>query len=198
MKNSVLVFAGSTREKSWNRLLARRAADAAQRLGAETTLLELGDFDIPLYNADLEARGTPADAIRLKEVFHAHPAWIICSPEYNGSYTGLLKNTIDWVSSPVKGHPEWSDGFKPFTGKVVGLLSASPGALGGLRSLSHLTPLLMNLQCWVNPRQFALAKAAEAFDAQGQLVAASQQEAVDTVVRQTLWASQAFQQFPRP
>lgn len=194
MKTSILIFAGSARAQSWNRLLARRAADAAQRQGAKVTLLELGDFDIPLYHADLEARGTPADVIRLKEIFHAHPAWIICSPEYNGSYTGLLKNTIDWVSSPVKGHPEWSSGTKPFAGKVVGLLSASPGALGGLRSLNHLTPLLMNLQCWVSPRQFALAKAAEAFDAEGRLVSSVQQEAVNAVVGQTLWASQAFAQ----
>ncbi|WP_180683797.1 NADPH-dependent FMN reductase [Tepidicella baoligensis] len=198
MKHPILIFAGSTRTASWNRLLARRAAEAAERLGAAVTLLELGDFDIPLYNADLEARGTPPDVIRLKEVFHAHPAWIICSPEYNGSYTGLLKNTIDWVSSPVQSLPEWSDGLKPFAGKVVGLLSTSPGALGGLRSLSHLTPLLMNLQCWVNPRQFALPKAAEAFDAQGQLISPTDRDAVDAVVRDTLWASQAFGQALRP
>jgi NAD(P)H-dependent FMN reductase len=130
--NQLLVFAGSTRAGSWNRKLARVAADLARVAGAGVTHIELADFELPLYNADLEARGTPEAAIRLKELFHAHPGWIICSPEYNGSYTGLLKNTIDWVSSPVKGHPEWSSGTRPFEGKVVGLLSASPGALGGL------------------------------------------------------------------
>ena len=91
--------------------------------GAQVTRLELADFDVPLYNADLEAKGTPRDVVRLKEIFHAHPAWIICSPEYNGSYTALLKNTIDWVSSPIKGDPNWSSGTKPFAGKVVGLLA---------------------------------------------------------------------------
>ena len=65
-----------------------------------------------------------------------------------------------------------------FTGKVVGLLSASPGALGGLRSLAHLTPLLLNLQCWVTPKQFALSKAAEAFDDNGQLVSTTAQASV--------------------
>lgn len=187
----LLVFAGSTRAQSHNRRLAQVAADLARAAGAPVTHLELADFDLPLYNADLEARGTPAAAIRLKELFHAHPAWVICSPEYNGSYTGLLKNTIDWVSSPVKGDPEWGDGLKPFAGKVVGLLSASPGGLGGLRSLSHLSPLLLNLQCWLTPRQFALARAGEAFDARGQLAEPARQ-GVQGVVEQALWAAQRF------
>ncbi len=185
----LLVFAGSTRTQSHNRRLAQVAADLAREAGAPVTHIELADFELPLYNADLEARGTPTAAIHLKELFHAHPAWVICSPEYNGSYTGLLKNTIDWVSSPVKGDPEWGDGLKPFAGKVVGLLSASPGGLGGLRSLSHLSPLLLNLQCWLTPRQFALARAGEAFDASGQLAEPARQ-GVQGVVEQVLWAAQ--------
>ena len=187
----LLVFAGSTRAQSHNRRLAAAAADIARAAGAPVTHIELADFDLPLYNADLEARGTPAAAIRLKEIFHAHPAWVICSPEYNGSYTGLLKNTIDWVSSPVKDNAEWSSGLKPFAGKVVGLLSASPGAMGGLRSLSHLSPLLLNLQCWLTPRQFALGRAGEAFDAEGRL-AESAHQGVQGVVDQALWAARRF------
>ncbi len=190
---SLLVFAGSTRAQSFNRRLAHVAADMARAQGAQVTHLELADFDLPLYNADLEARGTPAAAIRLKEIFHAHPAWVICSPEYNGSYTGLLKNTIDWVSSPIKGDATWSSGTKPFAGKVVGLLSASPGAMGGLRSLSHLAPLLSNLQCWLTPKQFALGRAGDAFDASGQLVAEPARQSVQGVVGQALWAAQRFQ-----
>ena len=188
---SLLIFAGSTRQQSFNRKLAHAAAAIARDAGASVTLMELSDFDIPLYNADLEAQGTPADVIRLKEILWQHPAWVICSPEYNGSYTGLLKNTIDWVSSPVKDHAEWSSGLKPFTGKVVGLLSASPGAMGGLRSLSHLSPLLLNLQCWLTPQQFALARAGEAFDAEGRL-AEPARAGVQGVVDQALWAAQRF------
>jgi NAD(P)H-dependent FMN reductase len=185
----LLVFAGSTRAQSYNRRLAQVVVDLATTEGAQVTHLELADFDVPLYNADLEARGTPRDVVRLKEIFHAHPAWVVCSPEYNGSYTALLKNTIDWVSSPIKGDPEWASGTKPFADKVVGLLSASPGALGGLRSLSHLAPLLRQLQCWVTPRQFALAKAADAFDEQGRLIDAGQLAQVQGVVQQVLWAA---------
>ena len=186
----VLVFAGSTRQQSYNRQLASVAADMARALGAEVTLLELGSLAIPLYNADLEAQGTPADVLRLKQLMFEHPAWIICSPEYNGSITALLKNTIDWASSPVQGDADWGDGLKSFAGKVVGLLAASPGGLGGLRSLAALAPLLLNLQCWVAPRQFALSQAAQAFDAQGQLAMMQQRNSVQAVVEQVLRAAE--------
>ena len=142
-----------------------------------------------IYNADLEAQGTPLDVMKLKQIMFEHPAWIICSPEYNGSYTALLKNTIDWASSPVKSDPAWQDGFKSFTGKVVGVLSASPGALGGLRSQSHLVPLLLNLQCWVAPKAFALGKAGEAFDGEGKLVNAFHVKQMQAVIDQVLFAS---------
>ncbi|MFT4241843.1 MAG: NAD(P)H-dependent oxidoreductase [Acidovorax sp.] len=190
---SLLVFAGSTRQQSFNRQLARAAADIARDAGASVTLMELSDFDIPLYNADLEARGTPADVVRLKDTLWRHPAWIICSPEYNGSYTALLKNTIDWASSPVKGHADWQDGTRPFRGKVVGMLSASPGALGGLRSQSHLAPLLINLGCWLAPQAFALGQAGSAFDDHGALVQQAHRDRVHAVVSQVLWASARLQ-----
>ena len=186
----LLVFAGSTRLNSFNRKLAGAAAALARASGAEVTHIELADFDIPMYNADLEARGTPLDVMRLKQLMYDHPAWIICSPEYNGSYTALLKNTIDWASSPVKGDPAWQNGFKSFTGKVVGVLSASPGALGGLRSQSHLVPLLFNSQCWVAPRSFALGNAGAAFDGQDRLVNDSQRGNVQAVIEQVLFAAQ--------
>lgn len=185
----LLIFAGSTRLNSFNRKLAHVAAALARASGAEVSHIELADFDIPMYNADLEAKGTPADVMRLKQLMYEHPAWIICSPEYNGSYTALLKNTIDWVSSPVKGDPDWLDGFKSFSGKVVGVLSASPGTLGGLRSQSHLAPLLLNAQCWIAPRAFALARAGDAFDAAGRLLDDSHRDSVQAVIDQVLFAA---------
>ena len=185
----LLIFAGSTRQNSFNRRLAHVAADMARAGGADVTQLELGDLDIPMYNADLEAQATPPDVMKLKQILLEHPAWIICSPEYNGSYTALLKNTIDWASSPVKSDPAWADGFKSFTGKVVGMLSASPGALGGLRSQSHLLPLLINLQCWVAPKALALGRAGDAFDADGKLVNENHRQSVQAVIDQVLFAA---------
>jgi chromate reductase len=185
----LLVFAGSTRHNSWNRKLAKVVASMAQASGAEVTHIELADFNVPMYDADLEARGTPADVMKLKQLTFENPAWIICTPEYNASYPALLKNTLDWISSPVKSDPIWNDDFRSSRGKVVGVLSASPGALGGLRSQSHLVPLLLNLHCWVAPKTFALARAADAFDAQGELVADSARKNVQSVIDQVLWAA---------
>lgn len=190
----VLVFAGSKRHESLNRRLAAAVASMARERGAQATHLELGDYDVPLYDADLEAEGTPADVLKLKAIFHAHPAWIICTPEYNASYPPLLKNTLDWLSSPVQGDPVWSDDLRFSRGKVVGMLSASNGTLGGLRSQSHLLPLLFNLQCWVAPQVYALARAASAFDADGQLAEPSARDRARAVIDQVLWAAARLQQ----
>jgi len=192
----LLIFAGSTRQASFNRKLAHAAAALATAGGANVTLIELADFDIPIYNADLETQGTPPDVLKLKQLMFDHPAWLICSPEYNGSYTALLKNTIDWASSPVKSDPAWQDGFKSFNGKVVGMLSASPGALGGLGSQSHLAPLLLNLHCWVAPTAFALGRAGEAFGAGGQLVNEAHRNSVQAVIDQVLFAASRLNALP--
>ena len=189
----VLVFAGSTRIASHNRKLAKEVAAMARAKGAEVTHLELGDYDVPMYNADLEAEGTPADVMKLKRIFHDHPAWIICTPEYNASYPALVKNTLDWLSSPVKGDLVWNDDFRFSRGKVVGVLSASPGALGGLRSQSHLIPLLLNLHCWVAPQTFALGRAGSAFDEQGHLLEEAAKQRAQSVVDQVLWAADRLQ-----
>ncbi|WP_027014305.1 NADPH-dependent FMN reductase [Comamonas composti] len=186
----ILIFAGSTRQQSHNRRLAAAATEIAREFSAQPTLLELSQFDIPMYNADLEARGTPADVLRLKEEMHSHPAWLICSPEYNGSYTALLKNTLDWASSPVAGHAQWADGTLAFRGKVVATASASPGGLGGLRSQAHLAALLLNLGCWVVPRSHAVGQAHEAFDEAGRLKSGRHLDGMRALLEQTLWATQ--------
>src|SRR4051794_5154840 len=190
----ILVFAGSTRQNSYNRKLAKATAGMARASGAAVTHIELGDFDVPMYNADLEARGTPADVMKLKQITYEHPAWIICTPEYNASYPALVKNTLDWISSPVKSDPVWNDGFRSTRGKVVGMLSASPGGLGGLRSQSHLAPLLLNLQCWVAPSNFALARAGDAFDEQGAMVTEAARQREKGVTKQLLWDAARLEQ----
>ncbi len=161
----LLAFAGSTRQDSFNKKLVKVAADGAREAGADVTIIDLKDYPLPLFDQDLEAEGMPANVLLLKQLFKDHQGLIIASPEYNSSITPLLKNTLDWVSRPA---PNEST-LAAFQGKVVSLISASPGALGGLRGLVHLRAILGNIGVLVLPEQIAVPKAHEAFDSDGSL-----------------------------
>jgi chromate reductase len=166
VKPKILAFSGSARAGSLNKRLVRVAAAAAGEAGGEVTLIDLDDYPMPVYHGDLEAReGVPPNARRMRELFMAHQALLIASPENNASVSSLLKNTLDWLSRPDGGR----SGLVPFAGKVAALLAASPGALGGLRGLVHLRQILMTLNVLVLSEQFALPRAHEAFDADGEL-----------------------------
>jgi chromate reductase len=185
MPNSVrlLAFAGSMRSGSLNKKLLRAACNMAQKHGAQITVLELRELALPLYDGDLEqSQGLPAGALRLKQLMIAHQAFLIASPEYNSSISGVLKNAIDWASRPQPGEPP----LAPFKDKVAGLVSASPGALGGLRGLVPLRSILENLGTIVVPNQAAIARANQAFDDAGYLKEPSQTALVASVVEQLL------------
>ncbi|MDZ4289627.1 MAG: NAD(P)H-dependent oxidoreductase [Prosthecobacter sp.] len=163
----ILAFAGSTRTESYNKKLIHIAADAARAAGAEVTLIDLRDYPLPLFDGDLEdAQGLPENAKKLKALFNSHDALLISAPEYNSSITGVLKNTIDWVSREAT---DDEPALRDFKGKVATLLSASPGALGGLRSLVHVRAILGNIGVIVLPTQVSVPKAHEAFDESGKL-----------------------------
>src|SRR5690606_37477107 len=100
----VLAFAGSLRRDSWNKKLVRIAAEGARAAGAEVTVLDLRDVEMPLYDEDLErASGLPEGAKRFKQMLLAHQAILISSPEYNSSISAVLKNAIDWASRAEPG-----------------------------------------------------------------------------------------------
>lgn len=176
----ILAFAGSTRTDSLNKKAARVAAIGAQAAGAEVTFIDLRDFPMPFYDGDLEAAtGQPENVTKLKKLFIECNGFIIASPEYNSSISGVLKNTIDWLSRPAKGEVS----LAAFQGKVAGLVSASPGALGGLRGLVHLRSILGNIGVIVLPDQIAISKASDAFGADGKLIDAKQQASVEAIGR---------------
>ena len=175
----ILAFGGSLRVQSFNTRLARLAAAAARKAGAEVTLIELRDFPLPVFDQDFEAsEGLPVSARKLKELFAAHDGLIIASPEYNSSVTAALKNAIDWVSRQA--NPE-EPGLASFAGKTAAILSASPGALGGLRGLVHLRAILGNIQVLVIPDQIAIPAAPEAFAADGTLKDPRKQTGVEAI-----------------
>lgn len=174
-QSKILAFAGSARRESYNKKLLKIAASGAQAAGAAVTVIDLADYPLPLFNEDLEQEsGAPENARKLKQLFFEHQGLLIACPEYNSSITPLLKNTIDWVSRPAAGEPS----LVAYRGKVATLLSASPGALGGLRGLVHVRSILGNIGVIVLPDQIAVAKAFEAFNPDGSLKDAKQQSSV--------------------
>lgn len=176
MHPTILAFAGSRRTESYNKRLVQIAVMGARAAEADVTLIDLRNYPLPLYDGDLEVRDRlPANARKLKDLFLAHRGLLISAPEYNSSITAVLKNVIDWVSRPVPGESS----LACFDGKVAALMSASPGALGGLRGLVHLRSILQNIKVLVLPDQVAVPRAGEAFNPDGSLKDAKQQAAVE-------------------
>lgn len=155
------VIWGSLRKDSYNKKLALFATSGLD--GVEVDHIDLAQLDLPMFSEDLEAQGIPANVNDLKDRMIKCDVVIVASPEYNGSFSGALKNAIDWASRPREGDAP----LACFGGKVAGLLAASPGAIGGLRGMRHVRQVLTQLQMIVVPKEFALGKAHEAFDESG-------------------------------
>lgn len=176
----ILAFAGSARMGSFNDAIVRIAAEGARQAGAEVTVINLRDYPLPIFDQDIEAaRGLPANARALKRQFIAHDGLLIASPEYNSSFTPLLKNTIDWVSRSSDG----DKGLAAYEGKVAALISASPGALGGLRGLVHLRAVLGNIGVLVLPEQRAISSVGNLLGPDGRLKEEKDNEALSTIGR---------------
>lgn len=175
----ILVVGGSLRAASYNQKLAALAAGHARAAGAEVTLIALRDFRMPLFDEDLEAEeGMPENAARLKALFAANDGLIIASPEYNSGMTAALKNAIDWVSRATEQN---EPPLSVLGGKTAAILAASPDGYGGARSLAQLRILLENIRITVLPDQVTVAKAHEAFDAEGNLLDPALSDAVKTL-----------------
>jgi len=177
-KPRILAFAGSLRKDSFNKKLVRIAASGAEEAGATVTHLDPRDYPLPVFDQDLEAaEGLPDQALALKSLFRDHDGLLISSPEYNGSVSAALKNLIDWVSRPVPNEPPLSC----FAGKVAGIMSASPGGLGGLRGLVHVRAILSGIRVIVLPQQVAVGGAGDAFAEDGSLVDQARHKSVEGI-----------------
>jgi chromate reductase len=169
---NLLGFAGSLRQKSYNRSLLRNCLEL---LPPDTTL-EIFELEgIPLFNQDLEA-APPPKVIEFKQKIKTAAALLIVTPEYNYSVSGVLKNAIDWASRPY--------GDNSFQGKNVAIMSASTGMLGGARAQYHLRQSFVVLDMHpVNKPEVFVTFAAQKFDAQGKLLDEQTREIVRTLLK---------------
>ena len=157
-----LVFSASLRANSLNTRLARLAGSVIEKHNGNVDMASMSDFDCPSFNQDLEVNNFhPAGAEEFRKRILSTDAFIISSPEYNGSMPGLIKNVIDWVS---RFRPQ------PFNEKHSLLMSASPSMGGGNKVLWGLRMPLEHLGARVFPDMFSLATAHKAFTSEGNLV----------------------------
>jgi len=183
----LLFFAGSGRDGSLNKKLARLARHIAEANGIEAVFVDLCDYQMPIYHGDLEAsNGPPERARAFKALLEEYDGVLIATPEYNSSIPALLKNTLDWVSR-VKDEP---DVFKT---RVFAICGASPGYYGAMRSLLTLRQILeVGLGATVIPQQMALPRAMHAFEEDGSLKDEAQQKFLASVVEALAVAAKRF------
>ena len=160
----LLFIAGSAREKSWNKKLARLGHHIADANGIASAFADLGDYPMPIYNGDIETEsGSPDNARKLKALMKVHSGIFIASPEYNASFSALLKNALDWVSRPPAS--------SPMRGKPIGLVGAASGMSGTIRAQTHMRQMLVysDSPC-LNQPEVLIPRAQDRFDVSGKLI----------------------------
>ncbi|WP_254768381.1 NADPH-dependent FMN reductase [Salinilacihabitans rarus] len=162
----VLAICGSLREESYTRMALERALEEAARAGATTELLDLREYDLPTFDADVD-RADAGDAAELARRVRGADAILLGTPMYHGSYSSPLKTALDYC------------GFDEFRDETVGLLAVSGGAFP-VTALEHLRSVCRSLNAWVIPHEAAVPDASRAFE-DGAFVDPSLEERVATL-----------------
>jgi chromate reductase, NAD(P)H dehydrogenase (quinone) len=184
----ILVIPGSLRTGSHNVRLAAAAAYEFAQAGADVTRISLGDFPLPIYDADLQAKsGVPKNAVNLKRMIGGHHGVLFVTPEYNSSVPALVKNTIDWITRVQDTNESRGQVFRE---RPFAIAAASAGRLGGTRALAALRLILSACHATVVPSQLALSFADQAYDDMDRLKNPADIEALRALVRQLIDVSQ--------
>src|SRR5256714_13103865 len=184
----LLVFGASLREGSMNDRLASLGATVAEDKGGSVERATMSQFECLAYDLDDEIwKGLPAGAQALHDMLSSVDGFMIASPEYNASMSGVLKNTIDWVS---RFRPQ------PFNGKQAFLMAASPSMTGGKIGLWALRQPLEHLGARVYPDMFALAQAHRGFDSSGRIADSKLQNWFETTIECFIDLAEASKHYP--
>ena len=173
----IVVIVGSLRKESFS----LKIANALAGLAPDTLKLDVTTLnDISFFNQDLEAT-PPADWLAFRDKLHKSNGVLFVTPEYNRSIPGVLKNAIDVGSRPY--------GKSSFLGKPVGIVSNSPGPLGGVSAAKHLQNILPGI-CGpiMGQPEIYLNGVGDAFDDKGELI----KESTQAVLKQYIDAYAAF------
>jgi chromate reductase, NAD(P)H dehydrogenase (quinone) len=159
-KIKVAAICGSLRDKSYNKMALKYIMDGAMEAGAEVVNLDLKKYDLPVYDHDIESAGEPESVTEFRNKLKNSDAVIICTPEYNHSIPGSLKNAIDWASR---------QNVHPFRGKYIALAGVTTGGGGTIRSQMHMLSVMRTLGGIVLTTQVHISFAAKVFDENGKI-----------------------------
>jgi chromate reductase, NAD(P)H dehydrogenase (quinone) len=157
---TALTICGSLRKASINEPLRRHMSMKLREAGVIVTDLDLNDFEMPIFNQDIEDAGnTPESARRLADLFRSHDIIFIATPEYNGGIPPVVVNMLAWVSR--QGKPS------PFRHAIFGIGGVSDGKYATIFSLSHLRDTLSKVGALVAPTLLGIGPYPDVFDADG-------------------------------
>ena len=171
---TAITLCGSLRTGSYNEVLRRYVSGKLREAGVLVEDIDLGDYPMPIFNADLEAEHTPEAAAVLAQKFAQADIVLIISPEYNSGLTPLLVNTIDWISRQKHGQVRHA---------IFGIGAVSSGKYGGVVGIQHLRDALSKLGALLAPTLLGVGPADSAFDAEGAPVEASASKVDNTPAR---------------
>lgn len=156
----IALISGSTRTGSINTQLIHAMAQRMELEGLAPTVLDLKDYEMPIYNGDYETEnGAPKTTLALAELLLVHDGVFMCSPEYNGSLSPLMKNTFDWLTR--------TGNRDHLYGPIWALGSAAMGPMSGIMVMRQMQYILNRLQCEIIPMQMGVGTSASAFKPEG-------------------------------
>jgi NAD(P)H-dependent FMN reductase len=151
----VVGICGSLREGSYTRMAVKVALQGAEELGAKTLLIDLREYDLPFCTG--QETEYPPTVFKLREAIRPAQGIILGTPEYHGSFSGVLKNALDLMA------------FSEFEGKMIGLVGISGGRMGAFHALNSLRTIGRSLHAWVIPEQASIGQAWKVFDEEGKM-----------------------------
>ncbi|MEE9256867.1 MAG: NAD(P)H-dependent oxidoreductase [bacterium] len=168
----VVGICGSLRKDSFTRMAVNIAMQGASESGARTRLIDLRDYDLLLCDGKDDESGYPEGIFRLRQEVGRAQGIVLGTPEYHGSFSGVLKNALDLM------------GFDEFEGKMIGLIGVSGGRMGAFDAMNSLRNIGRALHAWVIPEQASIPQAWQEFDEAGGIKNPELKERVSEVGRQ--------------
>lgn len=178
----LIILTGSVRIGRKSPDIAEYLVEAFQRTNEslEINFLDLADYNLPIMQ---ERRGQhpnlPAAAEKLGQELEEADALVVVTPEYNGSYSGVLKNALDYYLDEVSKKP-------------VGVVSVSSGRMGGNLAWRDLTALFLRIGAYVAPARLHVAEVGKVFDENGKMISEHIEKSVTRFTNDFLWFADAI------